>query len=381
MRKTTGACRVKRRSDAETKPDEVAVLPVESRRRKGRGAASNPAGRFEAERREAFDDGWTIEEDISPLKTSVQEEKARTIISRNDSPDIVFDRSINPYRGCEHGCTYCYARPTHSYMGLSPGLDFETRLFAKPNAAELLKRELSVPGYQVKPIGIGTNTDPYQPIEREHRITRSVLEVLAKADHPVLITTKSALIRRDIDLLAPMAAKGLVKVALSITTLDRRLSRAMEPRASTPERRLETVKALSEAGIPVAVLASPMIPALNDSELEAILAAAQQKGATEASYILLRLPLDVSELFRDFLLRNYPDRYRHVMGLIRSMRDGRDYDADFSRRMKGEGPYADLLMRRFEIAIRKLGLNKAKLKLNCDLFTPPYKTGTQLSLF
>ncbi|MBB1248698.1 MULTISPECIES: PA0069 family radical SAM protein [unclassified Rhizobium] len=349
-------------------------------RRRGRGAGLNPAGRFESKEREALDDGWQTLESLEPFRTEVQVEKPRSIITRNDSPDVPFDRSINPYRGCEHGCVYCFARPSHDYMGLSAGLDFEAKLFAKPDAARLLERELSKPGYKPKTIAIGTNTDPYQPIEKEWRIMRQILEVLSTANHPVSIVTKSALVMRDIDLLSKMAEKGLAKVALSVTTLDRKLARLMEPRASTPTRRLEAIRALTEAGVPTAVLAAPMIPALNDHELERILDAAAAAGAREANYILLRLPFEVSPLFRDWLLRNYPDRYRHVMNLVRSMRGGKDYDAEFGKRMKGAGPYAWQLHRRFELAAKKLDLRRRGIQLNTDLFVPPSGYGVQLSL-
>ncbi|MGE6743423.1 PA0069 family radical SAM protein [Allorhizobium pseudoryzae] len=359
---------------------EASGLRIEVDRRRGRGAGLNPSGRFEDQRREVFDDGWQTLEELEPFKTEVQVEKPKTAITRNESPDIPFDRSVNPYRGCEHGCIYCFARPSHSYMGLSAGLDFEAKLFAKPDAPRLLERELSRREYKVKPIAIGTNTDPYQPIEKEWRIMRQLLEVLAKANHPVMIVTKSALVTRDIDILSEMAAKGLAKVALSVTTLDRKLARTMEPRASTPTRRLEAVQQLSAAGIPVSVLASPIIPALNDHELERILEAAQAAGATTASYILLRLPLEVSPLFRDWLLRHYPDRYRHVMSLIRSMRGGKDYDAEFGKRMKGAGPYAWQISRRFEIATKRLGLARRGVALRDDLFIPPAGGGVQLSL-
>lgn len=355
-------------------------MRIEIDRRRGRAAGINPAGRFETLERVAVDDGWQMLEDMPPFKTEVQVEKPRTVITRNDSPDIPFDRSINPYRGCEHGCIYCFARPTHSYMGLSAGLDFEAKLFAKPDAPRLLERELSKPGYKVKPIAIGTNTDPYQPIEREWRIMRQVLEVLDKANHPVVIVTKSALILRDIDILKSMAERGLVKVGISVTTLDRKLARTMEPRASTPAKRLEAIKTLSEAGIPVAVMMAPIIPALNDHEIERILDSGKAAGASEASYVLLRLPLEVSPLFRDWLLQNYPDRYRHVMSLVRSMRDGKDYDAEFGKRMKGAGPYAWQISRRFEMATKRLGLMRRSLHLREDLFISPNSDGVQLSL-
>ncbi len=355
-------------------------MRIDIDRRRGRAAGINPAGRFETLERVAVDDGWQMLEDMPPFKTEVQVEKPRTVITRNDSPDIPFDRSINPYRGCEHGCIYCFARPTHSYMGLSAGLDFEAKLFAKPDAPRLLERELSKPGYKVKPIAIGTNTDPYQPIEREWRIMRQILEILDKANHPVVIVTKSALILRDIDILKSMAERGLAKVGISVTTLDRKLARSMEPRASTPAKRLEAIKTLSEAGIPVAVMMAPVIPALNDHEIERILDSGKAAGASEASYVLLRLPLEVSPLFRDWLLQNYPDRYRHVMSLVRSMRDGKDYDAEFGKRMKGAGPYAWQISRRFEMATKRLGLMRRSLHLREDLFISPNSDGVQLSL-
>ncbi|MGV8936177.1 MAG: PA0069 family radical SAM protein [Allorhizobium sp.] len=367
---------------AETADALVAAsgLRIEIDRRRGRGAGLNPAGRFEPMEKVAFDDGWTSLDDMPPFRTEVQVERPRSVITRNESPDIPFDRSINPYRGCEHGCIYCFARPTHSYMGLSAGLDFESKLFAKPDAAKLLERELGKPGYNVRTIAIGTNTDPYQPIEREWRIMRQVLEVLHKANHPVAIVTKSALVMRDIDILADMASRGLAKVMLSVTTLDRKLARTMEPRALTPSRRLEAVKALSEAGIPTGVLMAPIIPALNDHEIERVLDAAKTAGATEAGYVILRLPLEVSPLFRDWLLQHYPDRYRHVMSLVRSMRGGKDYDAEFGKRMKGAGPYAWQISRRFEMATKRLGLVRRNIQLRDDLFVPPNGSGVQLSL-
>lgn len=358
---------------------EDARLP--EHRRPGRGAASNLSGRFEPLRREAFDDGWDSQEALPPLKTEVQEERARTIITRNQSPDLSFDRSINPYRGCEHGCIYCFARPSHAFMGLSPGLDFETRLFAKPNAAELLERELSRPGYQPRVIAIGTNTDPYQPLERGYGLMRDILEVLENCGHPVAIVTKSALVARDIDILARMAERNLVKVALSVTTLDKKLCRAMEPRASAPHKRLSAIKALSEAGIPASMMMAPVIPALTDSEIEAVLEAAADHGASEAGFVLLRLPLEVSELFRDWLLRERPDRYRHVMNLIRSMRGGKDYDAKLGERLRGQGPYADQIAKRFSLAAKRLGLNLRKKKLSTEHFVQPQKGGVQLDLF
>jgi DNA repair photolyase len=338
------------------------------------------AGRFEPYQRTGFDDGWQNPEELPPFKTEVQTEKPRTALTRNSSPDIPFDRSINPYRGCEHGCVYCFARPTHAYMGLSAGLDFEAKLFAKPDVPRLLERELSKPGYKAKTIAIGTNTDPYQPIEKEWRIMRQILEILDSASHPVTIVTKSALVVRDADILARMASRGLAKVALSVTTLDRTLSRAMEPRAATPSRRLEAIQALSKQGIPVGAIMAPIIPGLNDHEIERVLDSVKAAGAREANYVLLRLPLEVSPLFRDWLLRSYPGRYRHVMSLIRSMRGGKDYDAEFGKRMKGAGPYAWQLQRRFQMACKRLELGQQRLPLRDDLFVPPAGGGVQLSL-
>jgi DNA repair photolyase len=354
---------------------------IEPDRRRGRGAETNRSGRFEPLAREAHDDGWDSLEDLPPIKTEVQEENPRKIITTNDSPDISFDRSINPYRGCEHGCTYCFARPTHAYMGLSPGLDFETKLFAKPNAAKLLEKELAKPGYEVRTMAIGTNTDPYQPIERQYRIMREVLEVLDATSHPVGIVTKSALVLRDIDILARMASRKLVKVALSVTTLDRKLARAMEPRAATPARRLEALRLLSEAGIPTTVMVAPVIPALNESEIERILEAAAAAGVKEAGYVLLRLPLEVKDVFKEFLEREYPDRARHVMSVIRSMRNGKEYDAKWGERMRGNGPYAWQIGRRFEIAAKRLGINQEKRRLRTDLFVAPRPETDQLDLF
>ena len=348
---------------------------------KGRGAQTNETGRFEAEKRESFDDGWESLSELEAFRTEITVEKPKTIITRNDSPDISFDRSINPYRGCEHGCVYCFARPTHAYMGLSPGLDFESRLFVKEGAADLLERELSAPSYQPKTIAIGTNTDPYQPIERSHRVMRSVLEVLERTNHPVGIVTKSALVVRDIDILSRMAKKGLAKVALSVTTLDRSLARLMEPRAATPDRRLETIRPLSDAGIPTAVMVAPIIPAINDPEIEAILARAHAMGAREAGYVMLRLPLEVEDLFGEWLLAHFPDKFRHVMSIVRAMRSGKAYDSTWGKRMTGSGPYAWMAGRRFEIACNKLGFNKQRTKLRTDRFTPPMRSGQQLSLF
>ena len=349
--------------------------------RRGRGAVSNASGRFERFAREICLDDMETDEDLPSFPTEVMVERPKTIITRNDSPDISFDRSINPYRGCEHGCSYCFARPSHTYMGLSAGLDFETKLFAKVGAAELLERELSAPGYQPRTIAIGANTDPYQPVEREYRITRQVLEVLARFNHPVGIVTKNALVTRDIDILGPMAERGLAKVAISITTLDRKLARSMEPRASTPEKRLEAIRKLTEAGIPVSVLVAPVIPAINDHEIEQILAAAKAAGAREAGYVLLRLPLEVRDIFSQWLVTNHPDKARHVLSLVRSTRGGKDYDSRFGVRQTGEGPLAWLIGRRFEVAAERLGFGKRRLKLDTSQFRRPAASGDQLSLF
>jgi DNA repair photolyase len=347
--------------------------------RRGRGAVTNAGGRYERQRREAEDDGWGSLGETPPFRTEVTLEKAKSIITRNESPDLSFDRSVNPYRGCEHGCSYCFARPTHAYMGLSPGLDFESKLFAKINAPELLERELAAPGYEPRTIAIGTNTDPYQPIEREHRIMRGLLEVLARMNHPVGIVTKSALVTRDIDILAPMAAKGLAKVAISVTTLDRKLSRDMEPRAATPDKRLETIRQLSRAGIPVTVLNAPIIPGINDSEIEQVLEAAKNAGAGEAGYVLLRLPLEVRDIFREWLLDHAPGKLRHVMSLVQSTRGGKDYDSSWGQRQTGTGPFAWMVGRRFQLAADRLGFNRNRLKLRTDLFVKPALPGDQLS--
>lgn len=359
---------------------EQSGMRVRPDRNRGRSAGINPSGRFEPVSRHVFDDGWSSLEELPPFKTEVQVEKPRTIITRNESPDISFDRSINPYRGCEHGCVYCFARPTHSFMGLSPGLDFESKLFAKPDAARLLDKELSKDGYQPRTIAIGTNTDPYQPIEKQYRIMREILEVLEARGHPVGIVTKSALVVRDIDILSRMAERGLAKVALSVTTLDRMLARTMEPRASTPTKRLEAIRQLSEAGIPASVMVAPIIPGLTDQEMERILDSAHHAGAREAGYVVLRLPLEVSPIFKDWLLRHYPDRYRHVMSLIRSMRDGKDYDSEWGKRMKGAGPYAWQIGRRFEITAKRLGLNAERRTLRTDQFVAAGKDQEQLML-
>jgi len=354
---------------------------VDSARRRGRGAQSNASGRYEPLARIAFDDGWESFEELPPFKTTVTLDSTRKIIARNDSPDISFDRSINPYRGCEHGCIYCFARPTHAYLGLSPGLDFETKLFAKPDAPKLLERELSAPGYVPRTIAIGTNTDPYQPIEREHQIMRRILEVLDRCGHPVGIVTKSALVLRDLDILARMAQRHLVKVALSVTTLDRRLARVMEPRAATPGRRLEALRQLAAAGVPASVMVAPVIPALNDAEMERILDAAAAVGIREAGYVLLRLPLEVRDLFREWLMANFPDRYRHVFKLIRDTRGGKDYDSSWNTRMTGAGPVAWMIGRRFEVACEKLGFNKTRTRLTTEHFNPPRRAADQLTLF
>jgi DNA repair photolyase len=385
------------------------VLDITADRRllRGRGALSNAVGRYETQTRvlvddgwsigqekrpsafpsgratdDGFDDGWREEDGAAPaLRTEVIRDATRSIITRNKSPDISFDQSINPYRGCEHGCIYCFARPTHAYLGMSPGADFESRLFAKPNAAELLAKELSAPGYVPKVIAIGTNTDPYQPIEKNMRIMRSILEVMRDFRHPVGIVTKSPLVMRDIDILSAMAKEGLAKVALSVTTLDRKLARAMEPRAGTPQRRLEAIRALSQAGIPTGVMFAPAIPALNDGEMEAVLSAAVDCGATSAGYVLLRLPLEIKDLFREWLEAHEPNRAKHVMSLIRSMRGGKDYDAQWNVRMKGTGPYAEMIARRFHMAVKRLGLNRAVRPLSLTKFRRPARTGDQLSLF
>ncbi len=352
--------------------------------RRGRGAVSNAVGRYEPEVREYADDGWdNMDLPAPPLRTMVQVDATRTIIARNTSPDIGFDRSINPYRGCEHGCIYCFARPTHAYLGMSPGLDFESRLFAKPEAAALLDKALRAPKYQARTMAMGTNTDPYQPIERQYQITRSVLEVLARFNHPVSIVTKSALVTRDIDILAPMAAKGLARVALSVTSLDAHLSRKMEPRASTPTRRLAALKELHEAGIPTAVMFAPTIPGLNDHEMESVLTAARDMGVTEAGYVMLRLPIEVKDLFREWLDAAVPERATRVMSLVRTMRGGKDYDPEWGTRMHGVGPIAEMIRDRFRIACNKLGLNKTarSFALDTTQFRVPHTTGTQLSLF
>ncbi len=363
------------------------IAPVAADGRRGRGATANPSGRFERLRKLTFDatfsydDGWGgADAPAPPLRTTVSVDASRTIIARNDSPDVGFDQSINPYRGCEHGCIYCFARPTHAFLGLSPGLDFESRLFAKPDAARLLARELRRRKYEPSAIALGTNTDPYQPIERRMRVTRSVLQVLADFQHPFSIVTKSALVLRDLDIIAPMAQKGLAQVALSVTTLDRKLARAMEPRAATPAKRLEAIHRLAEAGVPASVMAAPMIPGLTDQELEEILDAAAEAGAVGAGYILLRLPGEVADLFKDWLAEHAPNKAAKVMNLTRGVHGGRAYDAEFGRRQTGSGPFADLIAKRFQLACKRLGLNERNHRLDTSQFSPPPAAGDQLSL-
>lgn len=353
--------------------------------RRGRGAISNVSGRFEREIRVERDDDFHFNhgaavDEIVPRRTSVERDTSRSVIARNSSPDIPFDRSLNPYRGCEHGCFYCFARPTHAYLGLSPGLDFETRLFVKPDAPRLLAAELKKPSYKCAVLAMGTNTDPYQPIEEEHGVTRDILKVLSAFNHPVGIVTKSARVTRDVNLLAGMAKKGLAHVMLSVTTLDHRLARKMEPRASTPARRLEALGLLSRAGIPTGVMVAPVIPGLTDHELEPILEAAENAGARTAGYILLRLPLEIKELARGWLDENVPDRASRVIRLIREARGGKDYDATFGTRMRGTGPYADLVEQRFRKAARRFGLDRPLPPLRTDLFERPEKPSPQLSL-
>jgi len=348
---------------------------------RGRGAISNQTGRFERQTHDPFDDGWgTIEDAAAPLETILMDDTAKTIITFNNSPDIHFDRTINPYRGCEHGCIYCFARPTHAWAGLSPGLDFESRLFRKANAPELLVRELSRPAYIPKPIALGMNTDAYQPVEREQRLTRRLLQILSDHNHPVSLLTKSALIQRDIDLLAPMAEKGIVRVGVSITTLDRKLARKMEPRAATPARRLETVRALSQAGIPVSVMTAPIIPGLTDHEIEPLLEASAAHGATGAGYVVLRLPYEIKDLFHEWLAQHVPDRAARVINLIREMRGGKDYDARWFERGRGRGPVADLISQRFQKAAARFGLSGKRPELRTDLFRPHETPDGQLLL-
>ncbi|KCZ93316.1 PA0069 family radical SAM protein [Hyphomonas johnsonii] len=354
---------------------------AERAEQRGRGAISNQTGRFEPETRHEFDDGWdSIEAPADRIDTTLTRETARTIITFNKSPDISFDRSINPYRGCEHGCIYCFARPSHAYGGLSAGLDFESRLFFKPNAPDLLKRELSKPGYRPRPIALGMNTDAFQPVERETGLTRELLKILAEHQHPVSLLTKSTLILRDIDLIAPMAAKGLVRVGVSITTLDRSLARKMEPRAATPSRRLDTIRSLSDAGIPVTVMMAPIIPALTDHEIESLLEAAAAHGATGAGYVVLRLPFEIKDLFHEWLAQHVPDRAARVINTLREMRGGKDYDARWFERGSGHGPIAQLIRQRFLRERRRLGIDAPRLALRTDLFCPPVRPDQQLSL-
>jgi DNA repair photolyase len=369
--------------DSQVSPEDGPNPPrTHAHPHKGRGAASNPEGRFNRHTREAVDDGWTPEEVLPPLPTHVTEESARSIISHNRSPDIPFEQSVNAYRGCEHGCIYCYARPTHAYLGLSPGLDFETHLHAKPQAAELLRKELGRAGYVCKPIAMGTNTDPYQPVEREWRITRALLAVLHECRHPVMITTKSQLIERDLDLLGALAEHRLVQVNLSLTTLDRGLARTLEPRATAPQRRLQTIKRLSQAGIPITVLIAPVIPFLTDAELETLLAEGAAAGARHAAYQMLRLPLEVESLFTEWLEIHYPLKKDHVLNRLRELHDGRIYDARFGLRHSGTGVYAELIRQRFRLAVKRLHLNaEAPPPLDTRQFVPPRTTAHQVELF
>jgi DNA repair photolyase len=355
------------------------------RAHKGRGAASNPEGRFESIRHQAEDDGWQsalLDEDAPRPRTEVSEERAKSVISRNDSPDIAFEQALNPYRGCEHGCIYCFARPSHSYLNLSPGLDFETKLRAKTNLAEVLRADLAKPGYKVSPINIGSNTDPYQPIEKKWRLTRAALEVLAECHHPCTIVTKNALVERDLDILVPMARERLVQVFVSVNSLDNQLAAKLEPRASAPHRRLQAIATLAEAGVPVGVLVAPIIPALNDKDMEAVLERAHAAGARCAGYTTLRLPWELKQLFREWLALHAPQRAEHVMSLVQQMNGGRDYDADFRTRMRGQGVFAELLRKRFELACRKHGLGRAReLGLDTARFVPPRKASPQGELF
>jgi DNA repair photolyase len=354
---------------------------VDGTRKKGRAAVSNRSGRYEPQIHEAFDDGWgTLESLPETIATTLTVDTARRVITYNQSPDVPFDRSINPYRGCEHGCIYCFARPTHTWLGLSAGLDFETRLIYKPNAPERLKEELASPKYRCQPLALGINTDAYQPVERRLELTRSLLEVLSEAHHPVSIVTKSSLIERDLDLLAPMAADRLLQVSLSITTLSRPLARRIEPRAAAPQRRLQTIEKLAEAGIPTSVMVAPLIPVLTDSELETVLAAAKAVGARSADYVLLRLPHETKELFKEWLAANEPLKAEHVMQRVRDTRSGKEYDAAFGKRLRGEGLYANLLAQRFRLAKKRLGFAELP-PFDTGLFTPPVLSGQQMSLF
>ena len=349
--------------------------------RKGRGALSNPEGRFESVRRQAEDDGWSTppeSEELPPLKTLVKPDPARTLITRNQSPDIPFNQSINPYKGCEHGCIYCYARPSHAYLNLSPGLDFETKLFYKDRAAELLDQELRRPGYRPQSITLGANTDPYQPVERELKVTRSILEVLQRFQHPVTIITKSALVTRDIDILSEMAKQHLAVVMVTITTLDHDLKRTLEPRAASPEARLRAIRQLAEAGVPVGVMTAPIIPMVNDAEMERILERAAEMGAQGAGYVLLRLPYELKDLFKEWLTAHYPLKAEHVMSIIRQSRDGKEYDSGFGTRMRGTGRFADLIAQRFHLATKRLNLGfGSRLRMDVSHFKPPPAGGQQ----
>lgn len=361
-------------------PGEKFRLPTPVR--KGRGAVRNVPGRFERLHVKPFDDGWgSLDEPVPRVDTVVTADASRTILTTNDSPDIPFNRSVNPYKGCEHGCAYCFARPSHAYLDLSPGLDFESRLFSKPHAADLLRKTLRRPGYRCEPLALGSNTDPYQPVERRLRITRAVLEVLAEFRHPFIVVTKSNMVLRDLDLLVPMTRDGLAEVHISITTLDRTLARRMEPRAPTPQRRLEAVRGLTDAGVPVGVLASPMIPGLNDHELDRILAAAAEAGAKSASYLVLRLPHELKVLFVEWLEAHYPSKAKRVLSRIREMRGGRLNDARFGSRMRGRGSHADMLRRRFEVSCRRLGLRQWGPDLDASRFRVPLAPGDQGRLF
>ncbi|MFN6925359.1 MAG: PA0069 family radical SAM protein [Tabrizicola sp.] len=355
------------------------ILP--GQRLRGRGADTNRAGRYEATDRVAFDDGWDIAEEERVVRTEVRLERPRSAITYNRSPDLPFDRSINPYRGCEHGCIYCYARPSHAWLNLSPGLDFETRLIARPGIAGVLEAELRKPAYRVQPVALGTNTDPYQPVERDLGLMRELLGVLSAFRHPVWITTRGTTIERDIDLIAPMAAQGLAAVSISVTTLDEGLARRMEPRAPAPRRRLQIIERLAQAGIPVRIQVSPLIPALTDHELEAVMQAGRDAGAGFANSIPLRLPLEVSRLFQDWLQSTLPDRAARVMGRVRELHGGKDYDAAFGTRMRGQGLWAELIHRRADLARKRLGLGDGLPPLRTDLFAPPARPGDQLALF
>jgi len=361
--------------------DKFEKIPVPNSPKKGRGAVSNRESRYSESAREKIDDGWWPEEDAPPLATTVTQETARSIIAHNRSPDIPFDQSINAYRGCEHGCIYCYARPSHAYLGLSPGLDFESRLFVKSDAAVLLRKELAKKTHRPSPIALGANTDPYQPIERERRITRQILEVLSECRHPVSITTKSSLIERDLDILSEMARQRLAQVQISITTLDKGLARIMEPRAASPLRRLQTIRLLADAGVPVTVLAAPVIPILTDAELEGILAQAAEHGAIRADYIMLRLPLELNELFGEWLETHVPLKARHVLARLRDIHGGKPYESSFGLRQSGSGIYAELIRKRFQLALKKTGLNAVEIRLNSELFRPPGHIPVQTSLF